>query len=85
MLAYRSGIVTGIVTSDQPAFYRVWVKRDRGRRPNSPAGWCPPSAPPDPAADELGRPITLDLAATMAPTCTTGLQEIQGASAGDAF
>jgi hypothetical protein len=36
------------------------VKCDRGRRPTSPAGWCHLRRPPDPAADEPGRPIALD-------------------------
>jgi hypothetical protein len=36
------------------------VKRDRGMRPNSPAGWCRLRRPPDPAADESSRPIALD-------------------------
>jgi hypothetical protein len=43
----------------------VPVKRDRGRRPNSPAGWCRLRRPPDPAADEPSRPITLDSGASL--------------------
>ena len=50
-----------------------------GMRPTSPAGWCRLRRPPDPTADEPGRPIALDLAASR-PTCTTGPRAIQVAS-----
>ena len=43
----------------------VPVKRDRGMRPNSPAGWCRLRRPSDPAADEPGRPIALDSGAAV--------------------
>ena len=36
------------------------VKRDQGRQPNSPAGWCRLRRRPDPPANESGRPIALD-------------------------
>jgi hypothetical protein len=49
----------------RPAAGRVPVKRDRGRRPNSPAGWCGLRRPPDPAADEPCRPIALDSGAAV--------------------
>jgi hypothetical protein len=41
------------------------VKRDQGRRPNSPAGQCRLRRRLDPAANEPDRPIALDLAATL--------------------
>jgi hypothetical protein len=50
----------------------VPVKRNRGRRPTSPAGWCRRlRRPPDQAANEPDRPIALDLAAAL-PSRTAG-------------
>src|SRR5215213_10245 len=43
----------------------VSVKRDRGRRPTSPAGWCRLRRLPGPAANEPGHLIALDLAASL--------------------
>src|SRR5215207_5180495 len=50
----------------------VSVKRDRGRRPNSPAGWCRLRRPPAPAADEPGHSFALDLAASRRVGTTGG-------------